>query len=380
MSRYLDNFLRPSFHHQPTWRLCVFGGMVVGMGLAIGLATAVGLSPWVAGGAALVGVLACGLIGLGKLALTGVENYTFYHYQMGVLAVTAVFLLFTHHPLLPYLDVIALALAAALACGRWGCQAAGCCHGRPHRWGVCYGERPYRALGFTPHLLGVRLFPVQLAESLWLWLIVLSGGWMALGGAAPGMVLAWYVVGYGSGRFCLEFWRGDGERPYRGPFSTAQWTCLAWLGAAAVAELSGLLPAAGWQLAVIGVCGAGAVRQLLPRPRARQAFNRAAHIEEIIQALAQLEGKAARPVQVRRTSLGYRLSVEIGPDMALYTLSHEQSTLAQATAVQFAHLILCLHYPNGQARILPGPPNVYHVIVQTGAERPSLAHLLPAQT
>jgi prolipoprotein diacylglyceryltransferase len=240
--------------------------MLLGIGLAMGLGAAAGLSPWVAGGVALAGTLACGLIGLGKLALTGVESYTFYHYQAGVLATATALLALTRQPVLPYLDVIALALAAALACGRFGCQAAGCCHGRPHAWGVCYRERPYRALGFTPHLLGVRLFPVQLAEALWLLAIVLSGGAMLLAGRPSGSVLAWYVLGYALGRFCLEFWRGDGGRPFLAALSTAQWTCLVWSGGTVAAQWIGLLPFAPWHLAL---AGGGAAAALLSLRRGR---------------------------------------------------------------------------------------------------------------
>lgn len=370
---FLDKFLRPFTLHQPTWRICVFGGMLLGMGLAMGLATAIGLSPWMAGGAALAGVLACGLIAVGKLMVTGVENYTFYHYQMGVLGVTAVLLTLTHQPILAYLDLIAIALAAALACGRWGCQAAGCCHGRPHDWGVCYPERPYRALGFTPHLLGARLFPVQLVESVWLWLIVLSGSWLLLTGQPAGTALAWYVVGYGGGRFCLEFWRGDGERPYLGPLSTAQWTCLVWLGAAALAELTGILPFPGWQLALIGGCMAWTAVQFLPGSRARRALGGPPHVAEIAQVLAQ----ASTPqISIRRTSLGYRFSAESVGSAALYTLSHEGGEMTRETAMRLANLIVQLRHPGQQAKLLPGQQNIFHVLIEAGPLRSASENLL----
>ena len=364
----LDRLLRPFTFGWPTWRVCVFGGMLLGMGLAMGLATAVGLSPWVAGGAALAGVLACGAIGLGKAVLTGVENYTFYHYQMGVLAVTAVLLAVTHQPLLAYLDLIAVALAAALACGRLGCQAGGCCHGRPHEWGVCYAERPYAALDFTPHLLGVRLFPVQLVESVWLWLIVVSGSGLILAGQAAGSALAWYVVGYGGGRFCLEFWRGDGERPYLGPLSTAQWTCLVWLGAAALAEWRGLLPFTGWHGAAIIGCAGVAGFRLLPNRQAQQAITAPAHVREIAQALALADSSTMPTVCVQRTTLGYRFSGQGGEEAALYTVSHENGGLTRATAVQLANLIVCLRHPGQQTQILPGPQNIFHILVTAEPE------------
>ena len=101
----------------------------------------------------------------------------------------------------------------------------GCCHGRPHRWGVCYREE-HAAVGFTPYFVGVRLFPIQAVESLWVFCIVTTGVTFVLNGRPAGAALAWYVVTYDLGRFCFEFLRGDPDRPYLWGFSQPQWISL----------------------------------------------------------------------------------------------------------------------------------------------------------
>jgi prolipoprotein diacylglyceryltransferase len=57
---------------------------------------------------------------------------------MVVMLVAAAFLwlLHEHEPIIPYLDVTILVIGIFLVCGRIGCLMVGCCHGKPHRWGV----------------------------------------------------------------------------------------------------------------------------------------------------------------------------------------------------------------------------------------------------
>ena len=63
------------------------------------------------------------------------------------------------------LDVTALGLGVFLTCGRCGCLMVGCCHGKPFRWGVRYGEAHARE-GFPAVYVGARLFPVQALEAV----------------------------------------------------------------------------------------------------------------------------------------------------------------------------------------------------------------------
>jgi hypothetical protein len=92
----------------------------------------------------------------------------------------------------------------------------------------------------------VRLFPIQAVKSAWVFCIVLVGSALLLTGHQPGETLAWYVIGYGLGRFCFEFLRGDAVRPYFQGFSEAQWTSRLLMCVAVWAEWSGLLSFRPW--------------------------------------------------------------------------------------------------------------------------------------
>jgi hypothetical protein len=252
-SRYLDALVRPDIRLGrrvwPAYCLCLLIGIGWGISGTAILAALTGRSPWVVSGVSIAAVVSCLSMAIGLKILTGRERYTFYHYQLLVIAVSAALFWWLERPALPYLDLIALGLAMTQACGRVGCLMAGCCHGRPHHWGVCYRVEHIVA-GFPRHLVGVRLFPVQAVESLWALCIVTLGSGLVLMGHPPGKTLAWYLVACGAGRFCLEFVRGDTPRPYFRGFSEAQWTSLLVTWVVVAAEFSGILPLSSWHLGV----------------------------------------------------------------------------------------------------------------------------------
>jgi len=113
-------------------------------------------------------------------------------------------------PWLPIADVFAPALAAAHSIGRLGCFAAGCCWGKPTDapWGVMFTD---------PHALaplGVHLHPTQLYESFGTALIAVFLYQRFGKPHAPGTILGWYLALYSSFRFCVEFFRDHGARPW----------------------------------------------------------------------------------------------------------------------------------------------------------------------
>ena len=154
--------------------------------------------------------------------ITGEEKLIYYHHEIAESLNIALFLWLIHQPLLPYLDISILGIGTFLFCGRLGCLMVGCCHGRPSAWGVRYREE-HVAGGFAPYLVGVRLFPIQAVEFLWVFCMVVFGINIFLGDLPPGTTLVWYVVAYDTGRFYFEFLRGDAERPYIWGFSQPQW-------------------------------------------------------------------------------------------------------------------------------------------------------------
>lgn len=91
-------------------------------------------------------------------------------------------------------------LALAQAIGRIGCFLGGCCYGTACDFGVSYppGSYPYSVIGAT------KVFPVQLVESGCLF--ALFGLSLCVPFRFRGAV---YLLGVGTIRFTLEFFRGD---------------------------------------------------------------------------------------------------------------------------------------------------------------------------
>lgn len=129
-------------------------------------------------------------------------------------------------------DVFTPALPFGYAFGRLGCLGAGCCHGRPADFPlgieVPWAVRYYR-LGHVPEgLLGVGVHPSPLYESLLGLALFVWTTRVARRRLFPGQVLLTLVMGYGAGRFVLEWFRGDLERGFHlgGWVSSAQATSL----------------------------------------------------------------------------------------------------------------------------------------------------------
>jgi hypothetical protein len=160
---------------------------------------------------AIVVALACAVSffawALLRRAIAGRETLVlFEHVWFAGAAVVAVLWLL-HAPLLPWLDVLAVALAVFLAAGRVGCAVAGCCHGHPSSIGIRYPEEHP-----VPRVAGIRVFPVPLIESAGLVFIAATGA-AALPREAPGAVLVWAMAAYAVLRFGMEALRGD-HRPH----------------------------------------------------------------------------------------------------------------------------------------------------------------------
>ena len=100
--------------------------------------------------------------------------------------------------------------------GRIGCFLAGCCFGIPYH-GPLAVTFPKESFAIT----GIRLFPVQLTEAVFLFGLAfwLSGVKPRKGRSQIKM----YLVSYGVGRFHLEFLRYDAIRGGFGGLSSSQW-------------------------------------------------------------------------------------------------------------------------------------------------------------
>jgi prolipoprotein diacylglyceryltransferase len=147
-----------------------------------------------------------------------------------VLAVTAGTAWLVDAPVRSSVDRVTVAVGACLVFGRLGCLASGCCHGRPARLGVRYPDG-----SISPALVGVRLWPLPFAESVWIAVVTVTAA--TLLGNGPGVATAAWLLAYGVGRFAFEFVRGDlADSRCPGPLSRQQWVVIGIVVALAVAQ------------------------------------------------------------------------------------------------------------------------------------------------
>ena len=247
----------------------------------------------------------------------------------------------------------------------------GCCHGRPHHWGVRYSEE-HAAEGFPSCYVGVRLFPVQALEGLVVALIVIAGSVLFLEGRPAGTVLSTYVVSYSVARIWLEELRGDGARPYWGRFSEAQWTSLLLIVAIVLGEWQGRIPLSAWHIAMC----VGAVMSMLVLAASRSVEavvhpHHAIEVAAIINSPRTMEGR----ISVRRTSLTIGVSAQslerlYSADAVLYSLSRVDRCLTLREALALARLIVNLaSRSGGRQELLDGHHGVYHLIVHKTCDR-----------
>jgi hypothetical protein len=375
-----DRSLRRLFRPDTAFQTCGLTGLAIGLPFSMAVATHAGLSPVLMAVIGLASFVA--LLGTGMAAkiLTGQESLIYYRDVIAIFAVAAAIPWLLHRPVLRYLDVTILGAGIFLACGRIGCFLVGCCHGRPCRWGVRYGEEHPQA-GFPSWLVGVRLFPIQLVEAVWVLGFVAVGTVWQWRGCSAGDIFSLYVVAYGAGRFCIEFFRGDDDRPYLAGFSEAQWTSFVLMSGAAILEQLGALPAHAWHgLVLATVVLAIAVLtfvQGLRRSEAQLSFH-PKHLKEIAQAIrsravataAPVPGSPpdenGKPICLARTSQGLQISGNVIRRschmITHFSISRPANHLTPPDAAKLARLFAHFLDSSGHCRILPGNRGVIHLV------------------
>ena len=224
-----------------------------------------------------------------RRAVTGRERLVLFEHVWFAGAAVAAALWLLRAPILPWLDVLVVALAVFLAAGRFGCAVAGCCHGHPSNVGIRYPEdHP------VSRVAGIRVFPVPLIESAGLVAIAVSGI-AALPWAAPGAVLVWALAAYAVLRFGMEALRGD-PRPHVVGLPVARLAAgIQLLGALAIDTVRGPRPWT-WQPAVvaaIGLCAAGLIGLAWYRTRSRPVT--AEHVARVRDRVVLARLQATRP-------------------------------------------------------------------------------------
>jgi hypothetical protein len=361
--------------------ICGGLGVAIGMPLALWTSEHLGLSLGLTIGLAIAGIATLLATGMVAKILTAEESFVYFRDILPIFAVIAAIVRVIHQPVLTYLDVMAVGAGAFLACGRIGCQLVGCCHGRPSRWGIRYSQS-HAECGFPSHYVGVRLFPIQAVESLFVFCLVASGIGIIWRGDPPGTMLSFYIATYAVGRFFIELARGDAERLFLWNFSEAQWTSLLLLWAIVLAEYWRILPASEWHLLAatglilclglitVGRCLDGSHRFKLRHPH---------HVREIARALRQLSeisfgarvtesaATLAARVPVLITSSGIQLSgsaiSEAAREVQHYCLSKKSNALTQAEAATLAHTIALLRNVRGTVPVLQGRSGIFHLLL-----------------
>ncbi len=149
----------------------------------------------------------------------------------GILGVV-LYSLYHKLPIWALLDLGAPGLALGQALGRWGNFINQELYGPPTGsswWGVRIDASHRLAIyPISEYPLDTLFHPTFLYESLWCLTLFLLLAWLARrlqDRLLPGDILAGYVIGYGLGRFGVEFFRPDAW--VMGPLATAQWVGLA---------------------------------------------------------------------------------------------------------------------------------------------------------
>jgi hypothetical protein len=377
---YLDRLIRTEiqmFHRfWPAFQVCGLTGLMLAILLTMTLVTYRGLSPWIMAGITLAAVGASLALAMATKIVTGEEKLIYYHHEIAVMVAVALLLWLVQQPLLPYLDITILGVGTFLVCGRLGCLMVGCCHGRPHRWGVCY-RNEHAAAGFTPYFVGVRLFPIQAVESVWVLGTVLVGSVFVLNNYPPGEALAWYVIAYDIGRFGFEFLRGDPARPYHWGFSEAQWTSLFLIWLVVGAELMGGLTFHPWHAGAAAGMILIMITVVFNRRLRRTATHRLLHprhVREVAEAIELVSDLASERtmlnwamIDIGRTSLGIQISAGriSGAAGAIdhYALSAQNGSLTEEAAKSLANLIIQLKHPANTTELLTGSRGVFHLLI-----------------
>ncbi len=385
-NNYLDNLVSPEVHMlRRSWsayQVCGYTGLMLGILLGMVLAACRGLSLWTMVGLSGTAMLTfLGLVMITKI-ITGEEQIIYYHHEIAIMIMSGLFIKLLAQPLLPYLDLTILGIGTFLAFGRVGCLMVGCCHGRPHKWGVCY-RKEHADAGFTRYYVGIRLFPIQVVESLWVLFLVIVGTILVLGKYPAGEALAWYVINYDAGRFLLEFFRGDPERRYHWGFSEGQWISVILMGAVVWGELTGVLTFHLWHIiataAIASIMIAVAISRHYRRTARHKILN-PRHVKEIAEAIEQISGMAAERttysqenadpavIPMCTTSLGIQISAgKIKQPEAIidhYAFSSNKEIMRIETAGILADLIICLRNFSCTKELITQNRGVFHLLIR----------------
>lgn len=141
----------------------------------------------------------------------------------GVLVATGSIIAYLRYrklPLLPYLDVTAVAIAAVLFFGRLGCFSVGCCYGKSTHlpWGLVFPPTTEAGRQFP----GIPLHPTQVYEMASMVMLFAISFWVERHKRFYGQTTSLYLMLYAVSRSTIEIFRGDADRGLFYGISTSQ--------------------------------------------------------------------------------------------------------------------------------------------------------------
>ncbi|PWT95627.1 MAG: hypothetical protein C5B52_17415 [Bacteroidetes bacterium] len=351
-------------------------GFIVGTAMGVWLAKYFALNPWYVLLMSGVGAATFFLLTIISKILFGKEIIVYYHHEISILIFCSLVLKLIHVNVLAYLDITILGIGLFLAFGRIGCFSVGCCHGRPSKHGVTYGH-DHVISGFTDYFQNVKLFPVQLIESAFVFLIVAIGVWIMNSKASAGTVLIVYTVIYGMFRFVLEFFRGDPERPYWQGLSEAQWTTIILITVTWLLARMNLLPYYPWHsIVMLLLFSAAAYITLFGKSQTSFRIFNARHMRQIAFALAKLSKEksieSGNPgvtnISLCTTSQGLTFSKGIFTEtispIVHYTVSSKMpgNKLNLRTVKKLARLVQLIQKETEPCEIIQRQTNLFHIV------------------
>lgn len=348
-------------------------GYILGVVLGVALASLLQLQPLIV--LLMAGTSAAVFFLLAFIAkwITREETIVYYHHEIGIMICCSLVLYFIGLPVLPYLDITLLGIGVFLAFGRIGCYSVGCCHGKPHKHGVVYGQQHVDA-GFTWFYKDVPLFPVQLIESAYVFITVITGVILLFMHVAPGTVLIIYTVVYGFMRFILEYFRGDPDRPLWNGLSEAQWTTIILTTVTLILGRIGWLPAYNWHAIILLVMLLAAATGIYRfRKNAQQELFMAPHIRQLAEGLDMLDDANAKKdtvndkrINIYTTKKGLSVSCnrpQIPAGAVHYTISSgKKNMMNRVLAEKMATVIAVLKHHNGGYELVEKQNGIYHIL------------------
>jgi phosphatidylglycerol:prolipoprotein diacylglycerol transferase len=114
-------------------------------------------------------------------------------------------------PVYRMLDIMAVVTCLVHMFGRVGCFMAGCCYGKPT---MAFFSVTFTNPACQAKPLNTPLYPTQLMEAGYILLVLLALLWVRERKQFHGQLFLLYLMLYATGRFVLEYFRGDSSRGF----------------------------------------------------------------------------------------------------------------------------------------------------------------------